>query len=50
MLEQILLAMKEKKYMEKEIKNIVDKLEILYLKKRWEDAQKTIIHLNREMS
>ncbi len=36
--------------MEKEIKNIVDKLEILYLKKRWEDAQKTIIHLNREMS
>ena len=50
MLEHILLTKKEKKHMEKDIKSIVDKLDILYLKKRWEDAQKEIFNLKRDMS
>ena len=35
---------------EKEIQTIVDKLQLVYLKKRWQDAQKTIFQLERDMA
>ena len=35
--------------MENNIKKIVDDLQLLYLKKKWQDAQTTIFQLNRKM-